>query len=104
MSGTAQAVEKKLLGFKHILIATDFSPASERATECALAIARHYDSQLTLAHPLALEPREPIAMDSPRELDAERFKAEQRMRQFAENTARVASHAGCTSSGDAPGT
>ena len=68
MSATAQISEQKQLGFKHILVATDFSTASGRATECALAIARRYRSQVTLVHALPSEPREPIPMDSPRDV------------------------------------
>jgi len=89
MSATAQISEQKLLGFKHILIATDFSPASELATEYALGIARRYGSQLTLVHALSPEPREPIPMDSPRDLDGERFKAEQRMTELTEKVTKT---------------
>lgn len=86
MSATAQVVEKleqKRAGFKHVLVATDFSPASERAMEWALAIASRDGAQLTLAHALAPEPREFVPMDSPRELDGPRLKAEERMQQLA---------------------
>ena len=36
--------------FKRILVATDFSPASERALEAALDLAARFDSELTLVH------------------------------------------------------
>jgi nucleotide-binding universal stress UspA family protein len=87
MSATAQASEQKQTGFKHILIATDFSPASERAVEWALAIARRDGAQLTLVHALTPEPREFVPMDSPPELDRPRLKAEQEMKQLAEKAA-----------------
>lgn len=89
MSSVAQVHEKKQLGFKHILIATDFSPASERAVECALAIASHYGSQVTLVHALASEPRESVPMDSPRELDRRRVEAEEKMKYLAEMTNKM---------------
>lgn len=89
MSATAQISEQKQLGFKHILVATDFSTASERATECALAIARRYRSQVTLVHALPSEPREPVPMDSPRELDRQRSEAEGKMKKLAEATAQI---------------
>src|SRR5579872_489889 len=89
MSATAQISEQKQIGFKHILVATDFSPASERATECALGIARRYGSRVTLVHALLPEPRKPIPMDSPRDLDRERFKAEQRMTELAVKMSRI---------------
>ncbi|PYV47289.1 MAG: hypothetical protein DMG92_16595, partial [Acidobacteria bacterium] len=89
MSAIAQISEQKQVGFKHILMATDFSPASDRAMECALGIARRYGSQVTLVHALLPESREPIPMDSPRDLDCERFKAEQRMRELAGQISRI---------------
>jgi nucleotide-binding universal stress UspA family protein len=88
MSATTQISEQKRLGFKHILVATDFSPASERATEYALAIAQRYGSQVTLVHALAPEPREAIPMDSPRDMDRPRFEAEQEMKKLDERTTR----------------
>jgi nucleotide-binding universal stress UspA family protein len=41
---------------ERILYATDFSPASERALPIVSAIARHYDSQVVLAHVWSPEP------------------------------------------------
>lgn len=46
------------IALRNILVATDFSPCSERAVEHALAVARHYGSTLHFAHvvsPLAYE-------------------------------------------------
>jgi len=45
MSPVASALE-----LRSVLIATDFSPASEKPLRHALAIARHYGSKLYLAH------------------------------------------------------
>jgi nucleotide-binding universal stress UspA family protein len=79
MSAAAQVFDQKSLGFKHILTATDFSPWSEKATECALAVARHYGSEVTIVHALAPHARGPVPLDSPRELDSERINAEEKM-------------------------
>lgn len=38
------------MGFKHILVATDFSACAERASELALELAQKFDAQLTLVH------------------------------------------------------
>jgi nucleotide-binding universal stress UspA family protein len=39
-----------MLSWHHILLATDFSPCSERATEVAIELARKFDAKLTLVH------------------------------------------------------
>jgi nucleotide-binding universal stress UspA family protein len=41
--------------FKNILLATDFSPASERALEYAASLARRYGSTIFLTHVIALD-------------------------------------------------
>jgi nucleotide-binding universal stress UspA family protein len=99
MSATTQAVEHKLeekfeqkieqkkIGFKNVLVATDFSPASERAVEWALAIARRNGSQVTLVHALAPEVREFVPMDSPPELDRARIEAQRQMQKLADAAA-----------------
>lgn len=56
------------LTFKNILFPTDFSPASEHALPCALAIARLYGSKVFVTHAVAPEPPlaiplEPVPMD-----------------------------------------
>lgn len=79
MSAAVQVFDHKSLSFKHILIATDFSSWSEKATECALAVARHYRSEVTIVHALAPHARGPVPLDSPRELDSERINAEEKM-------------------------
>ena len=75
--------EQKRVGFKHVVVATDFSPASERAVEWALAIAHRDGAQVTLVHALAPEVREFVPMDSPPELNRARINAEERMQHLA---------------------
>lgn len=41
------------IGLKKVLVATDFSPLSQRALDYALSFARRYESTLTLAHVLS---------------------------------------------------
>jgi nucleotide-binding universal stress UspA family protein len=89
MSAAVQVLDQKSLTFKHILIATDFSPASEETTACALAMARRYHSQVTVVHALAPTVRESVPLDSPRELDGERIRAEQQMAMLAEKTEKM---------------
>lgn len=43
-------IPKSKISLKNIVVATDFSPASESALEHAIAIARHYNSKIVLAH------------------------------------------------------
>jgi len=49
------AVEKKV-SLTKILVATDFSPESERALDYALALARRYDARIYLAHIITPDP------------------------------------------------
>lgn len=51
------------LDVKSVLIASDFSPASERALRHALAIARNFDAELHLVH--VVTPSPGFAMDGP---------------------------------------
>jgi nucleotide-binding universal stress UspA family protein len=51
----ARIPEKKERFFKNILLATDFSPASDRALEYAAALARRYGSAIFLTHIIALD-------------------------------------------------
>lgn len=46
-------IESKLIRLENILVGTDFSPASDRALEYALALARRYESKIFLVHVLA---------------------------------------------------
>jgi nucleotide-binding universal stress UspA family protein len=67
--------------FSNILVATDFSEPSRRALYDALALARHEKAHLCVVH--ALVPVfQYVSLENPPELDRERIKAEQRMRNF----------------------
>jgi nucleotide-binding universal stress UspA family protein len=85
MSAIAELREQKQsVGFKHVLIATDFSAVSERALAYALPIVRRYGSEVSLVHAIPPEPRESITWDPlPRELDRQRLDAEQEMGRLA---------------------
>ncbi len=72
--------QKQSIGFKQILIATDFSDASERALAYAIAMARRYDAALSVVHAIPPEPRDRIPLEPlPRELNRRRLEAEQQM-------------------------
>jgi nucleotide-binding universal stress UspA family protein len=45
------------ISLKNIIVATDFSPASESALDHAIAIARHYDSKVLLVHAVESTPQ-----------------------------------------------
>jgi nucleotide-binding universal stress UspA family protein len=76
--------QKPVVGFKHVLIATDFSPCSERALAHALPIVRRYGSKVSIVHAILPESREPLTFDPlPRVLDRGRAKAETKMGRLA---------------------
>ena len=85
MSTVAQMQERKQekVDFKRILMAADFSAASERALAHALAIARRYHAEISLVHAISPEPRDPVPMDPlPRDLNRERLEAEREMQRL----------------------
>lgn len=85
MSAIAEVLEPKQQSraFKHIVMAADFSDASERALAHAVAIAGKFNAELALVHAIAPEPREPVPMDPrPREMDRERIEAEHGMQRL----------------------
>jgi nucleotide-binding universal stress UspA family protein len=86
MSAIAQVHDSpQCIGFKHVLIATDFSDASERALAYSLAIAHRYSCALSVVHAIQPEPREQIPMEPlPRELNRRRLEAEQQMKNLGE--------------------
>ena len=86
MSAIAQIREQKQsVGFKRVLIATDFSAASERALAYALPIVQRYHSMLSIVHAILPETRESITWDPlPRELDRQRLEAEEEMGRLAQ--------------------
>ncbi|WP_394842331.1 universal stress protein [Pendulispora brunnea] len=57
---------------RHILLATDFSPASERALASAIELAERFDAKLTLVHVLEPAPY-PHAIGLPMPLPVEAF-------------------------------
>lgn len=59
-----QALPEKKILLDKILLATDFSPASDRALEYALSLARHYGSHLYVTHIITLDGYPMIAPDS----------------------------------------
>ncbi len=78
--------QKQKIGFKHVLLATDFSNASRQALAYALAIAKRYSSALSIVHAIPPKPRDPIPMEAlPRELNRSQFDAEQQMKRLGEN-------------------
>jgi nucleotide-binding universal stress UspA family protein len=65
---------------KKILVATDFSPASEAALPHAFSLAGHYGSKLYLAHVISLEHEDfPPAEERATKLEQAREFAEQQM-------------------------
>jgi nucleotide-binding universal stress UspA family protein len=90
MSTVAELIKTRPgVSFKRILVATDFSQASEHAVDFALYLARHYDSDLFVVHALEPEPRHSVPLDPlPRELNRERLEAERHMKSL-ENDPRM---------------
>ena len=58
-----QAAPPTKVSLDRILMATDFSPASDRALEYALSLAQHYGSHLIVAHIITLDGYPLIAPD-----------------------------------------
>lgn len=55
MEKTAEMVHAdKLVEVTNILVGTDFSPASDRALDYALSLARRYDARIILAHAITV--------------------------------------------------
>ncbi len=84
MSAIAQVHDQKQsTTFKQILMATDFSDASQRAFAYAVAIAHRYRSALSVVHAIPPDPHEPAPIyPLPRELDRDRMAAEKQMKQL----------------------
>ncbi len=78
---------KQSTAFKQVLLATDFSEASQRAFAYAVAIARRYSAVLAVVHAIPPEPRDRIPLEAlPRELNRPRLEAEQQMKALGEDT------------------
>lgn len=86
MSALAQIHHQKQgVGFKRVLIATDFSDASRQALAYAIAIARRYSAALSVVHAIVPEPRQPTPLEAlPRERNRRRLEAEQEMKNLGE--------------------
>jgi nucleotide-binding universal stress UspA family protein len=89
MSALAQIGEqKKIVGFRQVLIATDFSDASERALSYGIAIARRYGSAVSVVHAVPPEPRDQVPLEPlPKELNRRWLEAEQQMKRLRETAA-----------------
>jgi len=70
----------KSITFENIVVATDFSPVSDRAVECAAAIASDNHVQLFVLHAAPPSPHLPIPLDPlPGSLDRELIEAKNRL-------------------------
>ena len=80
---------KPSVSFKRILVATDFSEASEHAVDFASELARRYGSELFVVHAIESGPRHSVPFDPlPRELNRQRIEAERQMKSL-ENDPRM---------------
>jgi nucleotide-binding universal stress UspA family protein len=79
---------KQSVGFKRILMATDFSETSRRAIPYALALARLYEAEVYFMHAIPARPHQPNPQGLlPKELGRQRLDAEQLMKHFVETSA-----------------
>ncbi|MGH9499346.1 MAG: universal stress protein [Terriglobales bacterium] len=78
MSALAQVYERKqAVWFRRVVIATDFSAASERALAHALPLIRRYGSAVSIVHAI---PAETVTFEAmPQEFDRQHAQAEQEM-------------------------
>lgn len=80
---TAPATE---ISFSKILVATDFSPASERALEYAISIARRFGSKIYLSHVITLDGYPMIAPElAAKAIDTSRGEAEENFAKIVES-------------------
>ena len=85
-AGPTQIKSLEEVSFKRILLATDFSNASERALTYAIALCARYGSDLFLVHATVPEPREPIPMDPwPRAMDRSHLEGERQMKRLSKS-------------------
>ena len=76
----------KQVSFSKIMVATDFSPASERALEYAISIARRFGSKIYLSHVITLDGYPMIAPEiAAKTIDASRGKAEENFARIVES-------------------
>ena len=76
------------VSFSKIMVATDFSPASERALEYAISISRRFGSKIYLSHVIILDGYPMIAPEiAAKTIDASRGEAEENFAKIVEPTA-----------------
>ena len=59
--GRETLLQGKMVQLTNILVGMDFSPASQRALDCALALARRYEARMFVAHVVTSEPNVMLA-------------------------------------------
>jgi nucleotide-binding universal stress UspA family protein len=75
--------EKPKVSLARILVATDFSPASDRALEFGISVARRYNSQIYLTHVITLDAYPMVAPELAAETEAkQRREAEARFQEI----------------------
>lgn len=78
--GTNMAVDSKMVQLTNILVGTDFSPASDRALEYALSLARRYEARIFLTHVITNDANVMVAPEiMARTFETEVRGAEERM-------------------------
>ena len=95
MLATVQTRVQEAISFKRIVIATDFSDASQRAQAWGLAVACRYGSEVYFVHATPREARGPVPMDPlPKEIDRRQLEAEGQMKILANGVRAtgIASH------------
>ncbi len=74
------------VSFSKIMVATDFSPASERALEYAISIARRFGSKIYLSHVITLDGYPMIAPEiAAKTIEASRGEAEENFARIVES-------------------
>lgn len=77
---------KQGLSFKRILLATDYSEASQRALAIALVLGHQRGAELLFVHAIPPAPKGPVPLDPlPRELDRDQIEAEECMRRVVQS-------------------
>jgi nucleotide-binding universal stress UspA family protein len=96
MLPTAQTeAQARVVSFKRLLVATDFSDVSQAAQLWGLALAHRCGSEVYFAHASSPEGRAAIPMDPlPKEIDRSRIDAESQMKMLADQARAegIASH------------
>jgi nucleotide-binding universal stress UspA family protein len=74
------------VSFSKIMVATDFSPASEHALEYAISIARRFGSKINLSHVITVDGYPMIAPEiAAKTIDASRKEAEENFARIVES-------------------